>query len=267
MSESPQAGAPASPPAESDRARREVDAILTQRAAAPAGRRAGLVVSVLLHGVLAAAALVIPALAERNRPPLEFNSVTIVPVQALGDPTPTPQPQPRQEPEPRKEPEPEPEPEVDEPEEASEPERLVEPRPAPTAAPPPPERRPAATPPPAPPRQRQGSAFGSSTGTSPFGSSAVGIDHPDFTYNYYVDQMLARLGSYWVRPRVRQGIEAIVRFRIARDGTVSDVELLRESGVPSFDHAALRVVRLASPLPRLPASFPDDSLTVNLVVR
>ena len=108
------------------------------------------------------------------------------------------------------------------------------------------------------------SSPGSSLGTTPFGAQA-GVDDPDFRYGYYVDQMLVIIGGNWLRPSVA-GVEVIVHFRIARDGSLDEIEITQPSGSASFDMAGLRAVQLSS-LPPLPASYPHPSLGVSLLIR
>lgn len=236
---------------------KEIDEILARRSRRVTGARryAGLIASFLGHVGLGAAFVVAPALAARNRPPIEFTRVQIVPVQALGVVAPEPRSAaPKPEP-----PKPAPKP-VEE--------KKPAPRPAPSTKPT--ETRQAVPDDTAPaaegPQQRQGSPLGSTTGGSSFGAVA-GFDNPDFVYNYYVEQMLSLIGSHWVRPPVGGGVEAIVRFRIGTRGEVTEVELLESSGHTTFDLAGLRAIQQASPLPPLPRSYPHDSLGVRLVIR
>lgn len=215
-----------------------------------------IIVALIGHAVVALTAILAPLLAEHNREPIEFQAVTIVPVQALGVPDPEPrQPERQAPPEPERTPPPETKP------------------PAPAAASPSAskpattERRRAPEPAPVRPQQRRGSPLGSDIASSPFGAAGVGLDNPDFTYGYYVDQMLSMIGGAWAPPRVSGKIETIVHFRIARDGAVTELSLAKSSGNRAFDDAALRAVQNAAPLPPLPASFLSDSLGVNLIVR
>ena len=227
--------------------------VILRRRAAHTRKTWAIVLSVVAHGLIVAAAILVPPLVAAARPPIEFRTVNIVPVQALGVPEPEPQPEPVEEtrPEPpRPAPAPEPEPAR---------------KPSPTA--PKSEERPKRSAPEQPkPQQRRGSPLGSDIASSPFGASGVGLDNPDFTYGYYVDQMVSMIGNAWVRPRVVGRIEAIVYFRIARDGTVTDLKLLTSSGNRAFDEATVRAVSAAAPLPPLPASFSADSLGVRLAV-
>lgn len=234
-------------------------------------RRFSLTVSILLHGSLIAVALLGPALTDARSEPLEFVAVQVVPLQALGERTPTPTP-PRAEPEPQL---PEPEPEPIEQEEEPEPEPQPEvPQPEPVVVQPPVPRGPTAEreqPAPAPresePAPRQGSPEGNPAGTATFGSTMAMVDNPEFTYSYYLERMLALIGSYW-RPTAGDGqLQTVVHFRIARDGSVSQLQVIESSGVSSFDLAGLRAVQSASPLPPLPASFRHESLGVNLILR
>lgn len=239
--------------------------LIAARSAAISPRRRALSFGAALavHVSLLLAFIVVPRLSAKNREMPEYVAVKIVPAQMLGSRTPTPEPA-RPEPKRQAAPEPEPEPEVEPRDE----------RPAPPA--PSRERRPE---PPQPKRvetreagssalaQREGSPTGSRLGTSSFGAAVAGFDNPDFTYDYYVDRMLAQIREHWVRPPLGGSVEAMVHFRILSDGKVVDIGIEQSSGYNSFDIAALRAVQLASPLPPLPQSFDYPSLGVNLVVR
>ncbi len=246
--------------------------LITERSARMSrrARAYGLAASIAFHVVLVTVFFLVPGLSAEDQEMPEYVAVQIVPAQMLGTSTPTPSPQPsepRQEP-PALEPEPEPEP-APETEPAPRDERPAPPTPSQ-------ERRPA-QPRPKPVetrdagssalQQREGSPTGSRLGTSNFGAAVAGFDNPDFTYDYYVDRMLAQIRENWVRPPLGGRVEAMIRFRILKDGKVVDVGIARSSGYNSFDLAALRAVQSASPLPPLPQSFDHDSLGVNLVVR
>lgn len=237
--------------------------------------------SVLLHAGLTLAAVLAPMLAARHREHPRFVDVTIVPVQALGveDPTtaeaartteaaperpvahleaevetapamtlPTPEHRRTQEPPPAT---PEPRPT----------------KPAPRSAPPPVEPAPSPAVGSGVPGARKGSAEGLAEGTSPFGAAVAGLDNPDFTYGYYVDQMLSMIRSRWLRPPLGDDTEAMIHFRIHTDGSVSEVRIVRSSGYNQFDLAGLRAIEAAAPFPPLPRSYRRDSLGVNLIFR
>jgi periplasmic protein TonB len=98
---------------------------------------------------------------------------------------------------------------------------------------------------------------------SNFGTTLSAFDAADFNYSYYVSQMLASIGANWFKP-TDQAVSPVVFFRIARDGSISDVRIEKSSGLPFVDRAAQRAVLAASPLPPLPADFHEGSLGVHL---
>lgn len=238
-----------------------VDQVLLLRSRRPeaTGRRwKSFLTAVVLHAVLASSFFLVPLVAASSQEPFEFVAVQIVPVQALGVTRPEPTP-PASEP---AAPEPEPQHEtVSLPEPTKKPSKPSKPEPSKTESdsPPAPSRP--------EPKQRMGSPTGSSLGTSAFGAAVGGLDNPDFVYSYYIDQMLALISTNWVRPSLGAGVEAVVHFRIQRDGQISDVRIIRSSGYNSFDLAGLRAVRLAAPFPRFPQSYKHDTLGVNLILR
>jgi TonB family protein len=116
---------------------------------------------------------------------------------------------------------------------------------------------------PAPTSERQG--------TGPVGTGGnVGVggatfDQPDFNYSYYVERMLVTIGMNWFKPAESVPISPMIRFRIERDGTISDPQVERSSGLPFVDRAALRAVIASSPLAPLPQEFGGRYLGVHLI--
>ena len=112
------------------------------------------------------------------------------------------------------------------------------------------------------------SAEGSPTGVpgadANFGTSLSAFDSADFNYSYYVTRMLASIGANWFKPTDQSVSPPVIFFRIARDGSITDVRIERSSGLPFVDRAAQRAVMASSPLPPLPADFHESSLGVHL---
>lgn len=238
-----------------------VSAILEGRLAAPPDGplRRAIWIAATLHALVAAAALVLPGLLAKPAKPIEFVAITIVPAARLGVEQPKPAPKPPEvkkeepKPEPKQEskapvlPDPKAKKPVETPKRAPD---VVSPTAAPSTAEP----------------EVKGSARGVAGGLS-MGAPAATFDAPDFTYGYYVDQMLAQISRNWSRPPVGSGVETELHYRIERNGRITEVKIVRSSGINSFDLAALRAVQASSPLPPLPSAFRQSSLGVNLIVR
>ena len=63
----------------------------------------------------------------------------------------------------------------------------------------------------------------------------------------------------------RLGGQVVITVGVRRDGSVESAQILRSSGTPLLDEAALRVVRLAQPFPPLPKT--DDGVEILQVTR
>jgi TonB family protein len=216
----------------------------------------------LLHVVVIGGAILGPQLFAKPPQPVEYVPVQLVPAPARGVERPAraqPKPEatapPLPEPEPSAAPDPSVAPE-DEPTEKRPERTAADPAPSPSAAPP----QPATALPGA-----QGAPNGRAD--SPFTATVGGVDNPTFTYGYYLDRMLLLIRGQWVRPPLGSGVEATVHFRILRDGTVEEIQLVSSSGYNSFDLAALRALQAAAPLPPLPRSYREGELGVNLIFR
>jgi periplasmic protein TonB len=138
--------------------------------------------------------------------------------------------------------------------------RKVEPPPTPAApatkAPPPA----AVTPPPA-----SGTGDASGFATPGVGTAGVtGLEGGDFPYTIYVNQMVSKVGSNWLRPQAGGEPLTEVYFVINRDGTIRDAKISNASGNSTFDRAALRAVLASSPLPPLPFGYSGTWLGVRL---
>ncbi len=118
--------------------------------------------------------------------------------------------------------------------------------------------------PPAPPSERPGTGGPIGTGGN-VGVGGARFDQPDFNYSYYVERMLVTIGMNWFKPAESVPISPMIRFRIEKDGTISDPQVERSSGLPFVDRAALRAVLASSPLPPLPQEFGGHYLGVHLI--
>jgi TonB family protein len=75
--------------------------------------------------------------------------------------------------------------------------------------------------------------------------------------------MLQLVQANWYARQEVAG-ETIVKFRILRDGRLTEIELEKSSGYAALDLMAQRALFNTQRLPPLPAAFPEAHLTVHL---
>ena len=85
-----------------------------------------------------------------------------------------------------------------------------------------------------------------------------------FDWGDYAEGMVSKIRINWygIMPDlIKTGLQGVVtiRFTIHRDGRISDITILKSSGVPPYDNAAAKALEASSPLKPLPADFPKDS--------
>ena len=85
-------------------------------------------------------------------------------------------------------------------------------------------------------------------------------------YPWYVEAVRRRVSSNWLQsaidPTVRVAPRVVVAFQIMRDGTATSIQITRSSGNSSVDTSAIRAVRDANPLERLPTDYAGSSVGV-----
>jgi len=128
--------------------------------------------------------------------------------------------------------------------------------PAPTPAAPKPAGANGTTPGGAPPRAGGGPVGGAGTDVATVRTEGI-----DFPYPLYLQNIVRQIALNF--PAQSASLTAEVRFLVHRDGTVSDVSLVRRSGNFRFDFDARGAVEAAAPrFGRLPDGFRDDVLPV-----
>jgi len=102
-----------------------------------------------------------------------------------------------------------------------------------------------------------------------FGSefaSQIGLSN--FPFTYYLELLLDRISSNWLKSQVSSGTSdelfTTVYFKIFKDGKISVVEIEEKSGIHALDMAAVRAVQSAAPFPPLPYEYDEEYLTIHL---
>jgi protein TonB len=85
-------------------------------------------------------------------------------------------------------------------------------------------------------------------------------------FPWYVEAVQRRVSGNWLQstvdPLVKWAPRVIATFDILRDGTVANIQITRSSGNYSVDNSAIRAIRDASPLDRLPAEYSGTRVSV-----
>lgn len=107
--------------------------------------------------------------------------------------------------------------------------------------------------------------MGSQGGEQGFAESGpVSFETQWYPWGDYADIMVRRIRANWYANMpsvIRMGLKGVVviRFTILRSGQITEVTMLSGSDVPPFDFAAKKAIEISSPLPPLPADFPNPS--------
>jgi TonB family protein len=92
---------------------------------------------------------------------------------------------------------------------------------------------------------------------------AIQVPGADPGFNQYLALVQNKISSQWAAPPVGltgQRLQVIIRFRLDRSGTVTDVVIEQTSGNDYYDMAGQRAVLKASPLPPFPRNVSERSL-------
>ena len=108
-----------------------------------------------------------------------------------------------------------------------------------------------------------------SSRTQGFGLSSGGagtggyLDVQNFCCPEYLTTMIQLIQRNWNGQQDVAG-QTLMKFTVMRDGRITSVQTERSSGYFALDQGAQRALLSTHQLPPLPAQFPDQSLTVHL---
>ncbi len=87
-----------------------------------------------------------------------------------------------------------------------------------------------------------------------------------FPHIWYLKIVERKVKEHWIThgmDTAGQRSDPVVRFRIGRDGMISEQRLERSSGSEILDISSISAVTNAQPFPPLPEDYPEDSLVVH----
>ena len=95
------------------------------------------------------------------------------------------------------------------------------------------------------------------------GGGRPGIDavrEPDF--GPYMRELQRRIKMNWDPPKGNQSKRVVLQFKIAKDGRLLSCSVLKSSGLPGADKAAISAVQATAPFRPLPAEFKGQSVDI-----
>jgi TonB family protein len=111
-----------------------------------------------------------------------------------------------------------------------------------------------------------GSGSGGGVGFGSEFSSQIGLSN--FPFNYYLENMIGRISSNWLKTQVSSGMSdelfTVVKFKIYRDGKISVVEIEESCGIRALNMAAVRAIQSSSPFAPLPDGYEEEALIIHL---
>jgi len=92
----------------------------------------------------------------------------------------------------------------------------------------------------------------------------LSFDTKGFDWGDYARQLYLIIKKNWydripIAAYYGQKGKVFIRFVIAKNGSITDLAVIRSSDITPFDKAAENAIRASNPLPPLPSNFPKDS--------
>lgn len=112
------------------------------------------------------------------------------------------------------------------------------------------------------------SSFALGAGTTQAGMSFNGAGGGNFgdRFSWYVEAVQRKVSSNWLQstvdPRISFAPRLVATFDILRDGSVANIQITKSSGNPSVDTSAVRAIRDAAPMDRLPPGYSGSQVSV-----
>ncbi len=95
-------------------------------------------------------------------------------------------------------------------------------------------------------------------------TGSLSFDTAAWDLGPYARQVQERVQGNWHVPEaqmvLRQKGWVAIRFNVQKDGTITDMQIVRPSGIPSYDQAAVDALRSSNPLPPLPSQVTAPKL-------
>ena len=78
----------------------------------------------------------------------------------------------------------------------------------------------------------------------------------------YLGNLEYNIKHNWAPPKSKSTKKIVTRFTILKDGTLSDIKVIKSSRVPLIDLSAIEAIKKSSPYQPLPEKFEGESLPI-----
>jgi periplasmic protein TonB len=96
----------------------------------------------------------------------------------------------------------------------------------------------------------------SNPNASRLNTGTLSFDTAGWDLGPYARRVQERVQSNWHVPEAQEVLRqkgwVAIRFNVQKDGSVTDLQVVRPSGIPSYDQSAIDALRSSNPLPPLP---------------
>jgi TonB family protein len=98
--------------------------------------------------------------------------------------------------------------------------------------------------------------------------ATASVEAVNFPYEWYLNVLRTKIFAAWDPPGERllagHRRDVVVRFRIHRDGTITNLRIDDASGTPGLDTSAQRAIERGGPYPPLPPAYEEDWLDLGV---
>lgn len=95
-------------------------------------------------------------------------------------------------------------------------------------------------------------------------NKAIETQQIDSSIQQYMDNMQHTVKANWKpKANTENPIKVVLKYRIYKNGEISNIEVLKSSGDKELDNTAIEAVKKSSPLAELPDALPKNYVDVN----
>jgi TonB family protein len=106
----------------------------------------------------------------------------------------------------------------------------------------------------------QGESLQNVQGNGDFGPS-IQFDTKGVEFGPWLRRFIAQIRRNWFVPYAAMSLRGhvVLSFRVHKDGSISELQVMKPSAIDAFTRSAFNAIRLSNPTVPLPTEFPDEN--------